>query len=338
MSSIKIPKCPFPNPYKHNIVWNPLWGFKDMDIVGHYIVNKDKTMFKIMLWEHFNCSYFRGQNKDFPSFLTSLQRLKTPLDRCLAYVQKEEFIDWFLRTPYYQYFAYNVELPHDKNTPIGQGMKFCFDLEAIAQHYEFATNYLDITTKKDIALFFAYTYKDQKTDEYKPIEDFNAFQPHLFEVSYNSCLKEPFNPDVRIIGFQPLRRPILQYAMGICMDSPKTDYNCEFIKCALPTEKQKAYEIYDKFEGGKNLFPNDFASLIAKKIKDRVVKEKIINFDIFLKYCKLNQQDTKEMENILHNNGYNFSNEKLLITKDDEIFMQKEIDEVFIPWVDEFVR
>ena len=53
MLSNKIPKYPFSNPYKHNIVWTPL-GFRDMDVVGHYIINNELKLFKIMLWEQFN--------------------------------------------------------------------------------------------------------------------------------------------------------------------------------------------------------------------------------------------------------------------------------------------
>ncbi len=338
MPSIKIPKYPFPVPNNHNIIWNPLSGFVDLNIIGHYVVNDDLKMFKIILFEHFDSGYFRGQNKDYPRLTTSLQRLKMPWDICLAQIQKSEFIDWFLRSPYYQLFAYNFELAPNKDTPAGQGLKFCFDLEAISQHYEFATNYLDITTKKDIALFFAYTYKDKKSGEYKPVEDFSSFRPCLYEAPCNSPIYNPFNSDVRIIGFQPLRRPILQYAMGICMDNSAVDYTCEFIKRELPREKKNAYEIYDKFEGGKGLFPDDYASLAAEMIKNRVLNEKIINFEIFSNYCKKFDQSPKALETKLKNAGYTFSDDKLLMTEEATQIMQKDVKETLVPWIHEYVR
>lgn len=339
MTSIPIPKCPFPNPYNHRIMWTPLTGHVDLDIIGHIILNNDKTHFKIMLWEEFssNFGFFRGQNKDFPNFKTSWQKLNTPLERFLGWVQKEEFIDWFIRTPYFTHFAYKIEFAENNNIPEGEGLKFCFDFEAIAQHYEFPTNYLDITTKKEIAEFFAYTYKDETTGEYKPVEDFNKYQPHLYSSVGSNVFYNPRNQDIRIVGFQPLLRPILQFAMAINYENPVYDYNQEFHKIALPKERRKAFEIYDKFEGGKKIFPDDYASNAASMIQKRVTNERIINFETFLKYCKEFKQNPKDIKRKLHSKGYKFSDDKLLITAKASQDMQNHIDETLLPWINEFV-
>lgn len=341
MSSIKIPECTFPNPYNHRMMWTPFTGYVDIDILGHIILNKDKTYFKIMLFQIFSgdMGYYRGQNENFPSFKTSYQKLDTDLKKCIGLIQKQMFIDWFFKTPYFDYFANRYEFAERTDIPEGQGAKFCFDFEAIAQHYEFPTNYIDITTKRDVAEFFAYTYKDKKTGKYKPREIFtDKYKPFLFETKYNSILNLPFNQDVKIIGFQPLLRPILQFAMGINIENTKVDYNKEFRKIELPCDKKRAFAIFDKFEGGKNLFPDDYASLAASMIKSRVEDERIISINSFIKYCEKYNKNLKNTEILLKKNGYKFSNEELQISDSVKNDMQKEIEEKLTPWIDEFVR
>lgn len=334
MKSFKIE-----NPYNHRMLHTP-FGVFDMDILGHIVLNADKTLFKIMLWKcDFNLGslgYFRGQNKEFKTFKTSWQRLETPIDKCLAWIQKKEFIRWFMQTPYFQHFCSNFELEYPKGVPEGQGVKFCFDFEAIAQHYGFATNYLDMTTQKDVAKFFAYTYWDNKSEKYRPVEDFSLFKPHLFSSNFSSALMNPFNEDVRIVGFQPLRRPICQFAMAISYENPKHDYNKEFYKEALPQEKAAAFEIFDKFEGGAALFPEEYPSLAARLVKDRVINEKLVQHGLLTDYCKEFNQNQTELEKILINKGYAFSEDVLLISDEAKGHMQKDIDETLMPWLNEY--
>jgi hypothetical protein len=341
MTSVPIPEYPFPNPYNHRIMWTPFHLFIDLDIVGHMILNEDKTRFKIMLFEQFNGDlggYYRGQNKDYPTFMTSWQKLKTPLEKCIGWMQKEEFIDWFIRTPYFEHFATRIEFAYKNDLPEGSGAKFCFDFDAIAQHYEFPTNYLDITTKRDIAEFFAYTYKDEKTGKYKPVEDFNKYHPVLYSSFASNVLNNPYNNDIRIVGFQPLLRPILQYAMAINYEDNLIDYNKEFHKIELPQEKEKSFEVFDKFEGGKKIFPDDdCATFAANLIREQTEDKKILNPEIFMKYCKEFNQNLKDIKNRLIRQGYRFSDKKVLMTKETLQDMQKHIDEKLIPWINEFV-
>ena len=339
MTSIPIPENSFPNPYNHNIVWNPIIGFVDMDIVGHIILNNDNSFFKIMLFNMLSgdMGYYRGENKNFSAFKTSWQRLDNSLKRCLEWILKEEFLAWFQKTPYYTYFGSKIEFAYSDNLPEGQGAKFAFDFEAIAQHYGFATNYLDITTKRDIAEFFACTYWDIKEEKYKPVEDFNKYCPHIFTSFGSNILLNPSNPDIRIVGFQPLLRPICQFAMAINFDNPSVDYNNEFHRIDLPQEKSKTFEVYDKFKGGEELFPSDYATQSAKMIRDKTEKYRNINDKIFIKYCKTFNQNPKDIAKRLNNKGYYISNIELQMT--DELLqnMQKHIDETLMPWLNKYV-
>lgn len=338
MSLMKIPKNPFPNPYNHPVVWTP-FGFFDLKIYGHIILSSDKKYFKIMLWKPLdtNVGFYRGQNKNYPAFMTSWQKLKSPLEQCLGWVQKETFIDWFLNTPYFSHFAYNLEIAEAANVPEGNGAKFCFDFDAIAQHYEFPTNYLDISTRRDVAEFFAYTYQDKQTGEYKPIENFNEYQPHLYSSTASLVLNNPYNKDVKIIGFQPLLRPIRQFAMAINFENITIDYNQEFHKYELPKDKQYAFKIFDKFEGGRELFPEDIATKVANEIKHKAKYQKIIDKNIFNKYCNIFKEDASSIETQLINLGYTFSDNIINITSEQMQLMKLDVKDNLEPWLREHV-
>ena len=264
-----------PNPYNHRLMRTPFGIIVDLDIKGQIILNEQYKMYKIMIYERLNGDiggYFRGENDKYPTFMTSYQKLSNDIERCLGLLQKREFIDWFIKTPYYEYFAYGSEYaPNPETTPKGEGYKFCFDLEAIAQHYEFQTNYLDITTKRDVALFFAYTHK--VNGKLVPLENFNDIQPCLYS-SFGSSLEHPYNLDVRVVGFQALPRPLKQQAMAINLENCKTDYKKEMQYEELPCDRRNAFRIYDKMEGGKLLMPDDWASRVAEQIKFKYENER----------------------------------------------------------------
>ena len=327
---------PIPNPHHHEILRTP-FGIFDTEIKGHIVLNKKFKFYKIMIFEMFNgnlSGYFRGENDKYPSFLTSYQKLKTNFDKTIATLQKIEFINWFITTPYYKYFAYESEFAPDPYTPIGEGYKFCFDFEAIAQHYEFATNYLDITTNPDIAEFFAYTQKID--DKYVPIENFNNRQPCLYS-SFNSTLENPYNQDVRIVGFQTLLRPLRQQAMAINLENCKTNYKTEMIYTELPCDKKRAFAIYDKMEGGNFLMPDDYAGKIANIIKSKYKNEKIINYKAFEKYCKDFKINPKKLNKQLKNRGYIISCDSIQNTQKMNVEMKNDLNKNIIPWINEFV-
>ena len=240
-----------------------------------------------------------------------------------------------MKTPYYEYFAYGSEYaPTPETTPKGEGYKFCFDLEAIAQHYEFPTNYLDITTKRDVALFFAYTHK--VNGKLVPLENFNDIQPCLYS-SFGSSLEHPYNPDVRVVGFQALLRPLKQQAMAINLENCKTNYKKEMQCEELPCDKRNAFRIYDKMEGGKLLMPNDWASRVAEQIKSKYENERLIDTLIFENYCQEFNQKPEELIKSLANYGYALSDIHISVTDDARADMQNDIDKNIIPWINEFV-
>ena len=329
---------PIQNPYNHRIMRTPL-GIFDLDVKGQIILNSKYNTFKIILFEFFGNngslgSYFRGENDKYPSFLTSWKRLKTKTEKCLWWLKKREFIKWFISTPYFQHFTYRFEYAYDpENIPEGQGRKFCFDLEALLQHYEFPTNYLDVTTKCDVAKFFAYTHC--VNGKLVPIEDFRHRKPCLYS-SFAGKLQNPYNKDIRIVGFQVLQRPTKQQAMAIYL-ARNIDYRKEMHCEELPRDKKAAFEIYDKMNGGELLFPDDYASRIATAIKNKYDQEKIINEDVFEDYCKEFALNPSHAKRYFNNLGYSITYDKVESSEEEKNNMQEEIDTEIIPWINEFI-
>lgn len=271
--------------------------------------------------------FYRGENGDFGGFKASFQRDKIgSWKHCKKYIQRETFLCWYTQTPYYKYFVSKKFMGGD----------FSLDKEAVAQHYGFATNYLDITCKREIAEFFAYTYYDDKKNMYLPLEEFKEGSPCI----YTGCggnLIDPRNKDFIIVGFQVLTRPMWQYAFAIDLTNPHYDYNTVFHKTILPEDKQKAREIYDKFHGGELIFPKDIASIVQMQIE----KHKGLNRNLFNSYCKIyniKSENKLELKISLEKEGYYLDESYYIVSKAEQKEMQKEIDEQIIPWINSHIK
>ena len=142
---------------------------------------------------------------------------------------------------------------------------FEFDLDAIAQHYEFKTNYLDITMNREVAEFFAYTYVDNN-GEYKPITDFKKYHPIIYRAGLDELIR--YSPDkIKIVGFQAVLRPLLQQAMAIKIEEQNDNLKKQFFKVEeLEQSSKKANEVYNKFHGGYDLLKPDAMNTLKEQL------------------------------------------------------------------------
>ena len=72
-------------------------------------------------------------------------------------------------------------------------------------------------------------------------------------------------------------------------------------------------------------------------IRDKTEKYRDINYDSFMKYCKVFNQNPKDITKRLNNKGYRISNIELQMT--DELLqdMQNHIEQRLMPWLKEHV-
>lgn len=287
---------------------------------GTFIANNPDE-FGVILGHEFSPVIYRGQNIDYPNFVPSAKRYEnnsnTQIKKCIDWVKKQEFLQLFKTTPYYNRCQEFQVL----------NCKFKFDLEAIAQHYEFVSNYLDITKDLIVAMFFAYTY--QKDGKYYPINDFNAYNPTLYIGNLKTIYKH--NPNcLKIIGFQSLLRPIMQQAMAIKIDN-EDSVKPLFEKIELPKNQTFANEIFSKTNCGKTFFPNDFMSNVAQQIK----QEKSLNLELLKEYCHLNELNTASLISKLKDNGYETTLKHWQIPEQAWYGIHREIDDHIIPYLNE---
>jgi len=212
---------------------------------GSYVKTAEDK-FKIFLNPTGFSSYiYRGEHKDYEHFEPSLQRAlrKGEMDKIKT---AKYFITSLKKSPIYTYFKQPVKWGDEYLT-------FDIDAEAIAQHYGFVSNYLDLTRDEDVAKFFAYSYIDEKTNRYKLIEDYKQYSPTLYRANITDVYKkygcEP-------IGFQPFLRPINQWALAVNLGDNYKGAKKLFETFNL-SDINDAKRIFDKFNGGELLFPKE---------------------------------------------------------------------------------
>jgi len=295
---------------------HPLGMVSDSKKLG-FMLGTDNSKFRIILGQEFNATIYRGQNASHERFLPSFQRInfhEAAFEHCKNWIKREEFKRQFIETPYFKRLSTMNVL----------GSTFDFDLDAIAQHYEFATDYLDITTNINIAMFFAYTYVED--GRYVPITDFKKYHPKLYTANFSII-----NPEaVKIVGFQSVLRPKNQMAMAIDMSKITNDKTLGFHEIDLPEEPEMARGIFNSFKGGSNLFPDEPMAFFQQQIRSKKTFDK----EIFMDYCKCYKKDENELEDLVIQNEFSLKEESWEISEDIKRAIDIEITNFILPWIE----
>ncbi|EQB35371.1 hypothetical protein M947_08800 [Sulfurimonas hongkongensis] len=208
----------------------------------------------------FSMIQYRGQNEDFGV-------CKTTIDR---YISLEEQFLSICRTIAFEELLEDHPFIKLTNPLQINGNPLCLNLTGIAQHYELATNYLDITNNFDVACFFA-TCK-YENGKYYPIG--NISKPGVIYKIYEMVLP-PFvqnenNKEILLeyLGWQPLPRPeqqrasVLKVAKGTNLDTV-SGIQKYYFKHSISQSKK----IWNQFDKGEALFPHDSAADLANECK-----------------------------------------------------------------------
>lgn len=204
------------------------------------------------------------------------------------------------------------------------------DLDAIVQHYEFSTNYLDVTKDLNVALFFAYT--QYINGKYYPIDDFekSGYRPVLYVTSFGLMkLKEILLP----VGFQGVARPQHQLAMALKVEDFDDNPVSYFTKIELPCSSQIFHGIYNSFNKGGALFPKD----PIYNMRISILDSKLLREDLFEQYCPKYNQNKKDLLSMLNAQGYFVKNWEIPFDIELETNITKDIHENLIPWIKENV-
>jgi len=213
------------------------------------------------LWQP---NLFRGEKKEYPSIIPSIQRNLSELEVLIAKLKVKEFENTLMRIP-------NIRDDVENGVAV--------DFTALAQHYGFATNLIDLTSNILVAAFFATNNCDEN---YSVVE--NGIGVIRLFSSFNKFDTEnmfKFDKHFHIEGVQPFRRPAFQDAMGYEIFKGE-DVSDKFHTIRFRHSKEHNEQIRNKFcyKNKCVLFPDESAEYISNKIikNYKISRQSIMDF------------------------------------------------------------
>jgi len=189
---------------------------------------------------------FRGLRfVDHPQKLSRFERAKCFLER----VRLEEFL-----------LALTSHPACDYSREIGLAMS----PEAIAQHYEMATDRIDLSQDPDVAAFFA-TNTRGADGSWRPVSEGTGIVYRLKISKFRRKLREP--SDLEWIGKQTLPRPGEQRAWTLRVPLGRDFEKLPVDLFTFTHRRHCSQRIHERFRGGKVLFPPDGLSRLAARIR-----------------------------------------------------------------------
>lgn len=250
--------------------------YRDMKTSGHMM----QYPHGIVIMQGRTNSFYRGENQIFPRSQATLYRSLEKIEseeaqRAYRFVTKmriAEFGIFLCRLGIVQFWLQNY----------GSVL-----FEPLAQHYGLETEWLDVTSDFEVALFFATCYWDDQKKTWLPLTKEQTeknqytqygviFHIPEWQARSNSLIKycpgqdeEYLVNDILPIGYQPFMRCHSQHAYGIHMEKPfplQEDYSFEKLRFRHNEKLSRA--VYERMDGGKKIYPqeglNDFSDVIQK--------------------------------------------------------------------------
>lgn len=208
-------------------------------------------------------SYFRGEKQIYtrsvPSLLRQLQGMDEDKQTAYRFINR-------MRIEEFRLFLCRFEITRLWMNNYGTVL-----FEPLAQHYGFETEWLDITSDFDVALFFATCKWDRQRKRWIPLtrEDTEKdddtkygviFHVPGWQVETRMAFGEESDAKNRIlpIGYQPFMRCHSQHAYAIHMKeaSPLQD-DIIFEKLHFRHDEDLSKRIYEKMDCGRKIYPQE---------------------------------------------------------------------------------
>ena len=291
------------------------------DVQGVF-VRRSNGKLGIMLGQEFNPIVYRGQCNDYP-FMPSSQRYELfdgneRIRHSIEWIKKKEFIRLISSTPYYKKMSEFKILGHS----------YEFNMEALANQYNCVSDYIDVTRNMMVAYFFAYTYYDKDLRQIRPIENFDNYTPMM----YIGSIKELYyraNEAVADIGFQAITSAKAQQSLSLNVANNRDYIKSLFKKIELPKNPVIAKNVYDQFEGGNLLMPQDYASKCSALIREH----NSLQEDLVVEYCEMTKTDEEWLRSEYEKLGYELVTKLWDIPEQAHSMICKEVDDYIIPYL-----
>lgn len=264
-----------------------------------YVVQTSDKGFRLMPGPEFSPRLYRGQRKHYPSCKASLFRnCKTYADALYWTVKRIELGNLLFSHP-----ALKDVMSWDFD-----GLQFDFNLEAVAQHYQYPTRMIDLSRSKDIAMFFATHRFSEEFENPIPAVGSTAV---LYTVDVAKLLKgRPTTDIVTPIGLDPLPRPAAQRAFGLELAEGQDFELLEGVYTETFTVTEELALLYSERVGGKSsLLPIDpFEEYIDLARKKETISKAAIETTVRVGLLPI-EYSAVSVESILLNGGYQISDE-----------------------------
>lgn len=138
---------------------------------------------------------------------------------------------------------------------------------ALAQHYGFKTEYMDLTNNKWVAAFFA-TCKWNKGDVYTPVEEGYGEGIGILYVSQPSIC-DVFSEDIVSLGYQYYARPSKQFTWMYRMNKDSNfDQNPKFMRIVFRHDTEASRLVFEQSGRQHLYYPIDYVSDVARTIQE----------------------------------------------------------------------
>lgn len=212
-------------------------------------------------------NYFRGENEDYPTSKTTLYR---ELDQCKTDEQKEVVrLVAAMRIDVFRTFLQRIKYVRQWEDAYGRPF-----YEAIAQHYGFMTEYLDITSDFNVAMFFACCVWENDKKKWRPMTE-KECKDISVGVLYHAPVdmarfaldKDQRSPIVVPIGYQPFYRCQKQVGYVRHMEENE-DFKSDALFERLKFEHSVTLSegVFEYMHEGKDIYPDESLMFFENEI------------------------------------------------------------------------
>ncbi|GAU09493.1 FRG domain-containing protein [Desulfoplanes formicivorans] len=296
------------NVSNDNVIINQIGCITSGNEDDLFLVQTSENTYRMMPGPEFSPRLYRGQSEYYPNCKPSLFRDQ--------YTYKDQIYWTIKRLDLFNLIKFHPAVNDIMMNWRFDGLQFDFNLQAIAQHYQYPTKMLDLTRSKKVAMFFATHDFSQGIDNPKAAVGNLAV---LYTIDIAKMIKTRHKTtDMMPIGLDPFPRPFAQKAFGLELGKNE---NLEHFP-GVYTEKfivteDLAQKYSDAVGGAISLFPKDpFEDLIDSLRQNKTVTYKSIELSIQnnLLPSELSYEDVKS---IILNEGYKITNQPIQCPEND---------------------
>lgn len=253
---------------------------------------------------------FRGENSFHDTNVPNMFRTKANRFTCESVAYQEMFLV-ILSHPLVQLLDLGIVMGNRRCV-------FEVNLWGLTQHYYNKTTLLDLTSDPNVASFFAVTTYDAESDCYRPVSAEGEGVLYYYDLDIRNSFQptlQHINGNINTIGLQIFPRSGTQRGFLLNMEKGQNFNNfteTNYVKFKHNAEISQ--RIFEEFEKGKKLFPNDILQAHWKNHKKNTVSNKtmLLNQSINSDYTM--EQLRKEVIDAgwsIENYQPNFSSEEL---------------------------